>query len=154
MNKNLVPTRTPTGLVEKIEESRALGERKCPCKQSPQYVPVRASVAEHDCVVAAAGAIATVLPSPGKADDQQPLRGPYKIEDWGKTWLNPNKDRVLARVPAIALPDIAGYWPQTTRPVRGPQGYAKRIIDLLDFIPDFRAEPIERASDGHALFPH
>src|SRR5215472_7415467 len=45
-----------------------------------------------------------------KADDESPIRGPYKIEDWGKTWLNPNKDRVLARVPAIALPDIAGYW--------------------------------------------
>jgi hypothetical protein len=62
-------------------------------------------------------------------------RGPYRIEDWGKTWLNPNKERVLARVPAVAMPDIAGYWPQTTRPVRGPQEYAKRIIDLLDFIP-------------------
>src|SRR5262249_28229514 len=35
------------------------------------------------------------------------------------------------------MSDIAGYWPQTARPVRGPQEYAKRIIDLLDFIPDF-----------------
>jgi hypothetical protein len=59
---------------------------------------------------------------------------------------------VLARVPAIALPDIAGYWPQTTRPVRGPQEYAKRIIDLLDFIPDFRAEPIEHATNGDVMF--
>src|SRR4029450_11010318 len=70
------------------------------------------------------------------------------MQDWGKTWLNPNKERVLARVPAVAMPDIAGYWPQTTRPVRGPQEYAKRIIDLLDFIPDFRAEPIEHATNG------
>jgi hypothetical protein len=79
-------------------------------------------------------------------------RGPYRIEDWGKTWLNPNKERVLARVPAVAMPDIAGYWPQTTRPVRGPQEYAKRIIDLLDFIPDFRAEPIEHATNGDVMF--
>jgi hypothetical protein len=50
-------------------------------------------------------------------------RGPYRIEDWGKTWTNPDKARVLARVPAIALPDIAGYWAHTTRPVRGPQEY-------------------------------
>jgi hypothetical protein len=83
-----------------------------------------------------------------RTDDESPLRGPHKIEDWGKTWLNPNKERVLARVPAIALPEIAGYWPQTTRPVRGPREYAKRIIDLLDFIPDFRAEPIEHATNG------
>jgi hypothetical protein len=53
------------------------------------------------------------------------MAGPYLIEDWGKTWLDPNKERVLARVPAIALPNIAGYWPQTTRAVRGPQEYAK-----------------------------
>jgi hypothetical protein len=46
-------------------------------------------------------------------------RGPYRIEDWGKTWLNPNKERVLARVPAVAMPDIAGYWPQTTRRSEG-----------------------------------
>jgi len=64
----------------------------------------------------------------------------------------PNKARVLARVPAIATPDIVGYWPQTTRPVRGPQEYAKRIIDLLDFIPDFRAEPIEHATNGDVMF--
>jgi hypothetical protein len=42
--------------------------------------------------------------------------------------------------------------PQTTRPVRGPQEYAKRIIDLLDFIPDFRAEPIEHATNGDVMF--
>src|SRR5262249_14386886 len=55
-------------------------------------------------------------------------------------------------VPAIAMPDIAGYWPHTTRPVRGPQEYAKRIIDLLDFIPDFRAEPIEHATNRDVMF--
>jgi hypothetical protein len=101
----------------------------------------------------ATGAAGTLLMSPARTDDELPKqRGPYRIEDWGKTWLNPNKARVLARVPAIAMPDIAGYWPQTTRPVRGPQEYAKRIIDLLDFIPDFRAEPIEHATNGDVIF--
>src|SRR5262245_64661020 len=104
-------------------------------------------------VAAVAGAAGTLLASPLRADDELPQkRGPHRIEDWGKTWLNPNKDRVLARVPAIALPDIAGYWPQTARPVRGPREYAKRIIDLLDFIPDFRAEPIEHATNGDVMF--
>src|SRR5215813_2973973 len=97
--------------------------------------------------VAVAGAACTLLVPPGRADDELPQqRGPYRIEDWGKTWLNPNKARVLARVPAVAMPDIAGYWPQTTRPVRGPQEYAKRIIDLLDFIPDF-SRRADRARD-------
>jgi len=103
--------------------------------------------------VAVAGAACTLLVPPGRADDELPQqRGPYRIEDWEKTWLNPNKARVLARVPAVAMPDIAGYWPQTTRPVRGPQEYAKRIIDLLHFIPDFRAEPIEHATNGDVMF--
>src|SRR5262249_1627420 len=33
-----------------------------------------------------------------------------------------------------------------------PQEYAKRIIDLLDFIPDFRAEPIEHATNRDVMF--
>ena len=106
----------------------------------------------RDFFATATGAAGTLLMSSARADDELPKqRGPYRIEDWGKTWLNPNKARVLARVPAIAMPDIAGYWPQTTRPVRGPQEYAKRIIDLLDFIPDFRAEPIEHATNGDVM---
>ena len=125
--------------VSEIQETK-------PMYTSKHIIPRRAVVAT------AAGAVVTVLVSPGKADDELPLRGPYRIEDWGKTWLNPSKDRVLARVPAIALPDIAGYWPHTTRPVRGPKEYAKRIIDLLDFIPDFRAEPIEHATNGDVMF--
>src|SRR5262249_48456497 len=99
------------------------------------------------------GAADTLVMSPGRTDgESQKQRCPYRIEDWGKTWMNPNKARVLARVPAIAMPDIAGYWPHTTRPVRGPQEYAKRIIDLLDFIPDFRAEPIEHATTRDVMF--
>jgi hypothetical protein len=49
----------------------------------------------------ATGAAGTFLMSPGRADDElSKQRGPYRIEDWGKTWINPNKARVLARVPA------------------------------------------------------
>jgi hypothetical protein len=110
------------------------------------------TITRRTVVAATAAAAGMVMPSQAKADDELPLRGPYRIEDWGKTWRSPNKARVLARVPAIALPNIAGYWPQTTRPVRGPQEYAKRILDLLDFIPDFRAEPIEHATNGDVMF--
>jgi len=110
------------------------------------------TISRRTALAAAVGAVGTLAISNAKADDESPLSGPYKIEDWGNTWRNPSKARVLARVPAIAMPDIAGYWPYTTRPVRGPQEYAKRIIDLLDFIPDFRAEPIEHATNGDVMF--
>ena len=66
-------------------------------------------IARRTIVATVAGTVATALVSPVKADDELPLRGPYRIEDWGKTWRNPSKERVLARVPAIATPDIAGY---------------------------------------------
>jgi len=32
------------------------------------------------------------------------------------------------------------------------QEYAKRILDLLDFIPDFRAQPMEHATNGKTMF--
>ena len=110
------------------------------------------TITRRSALAVATAAVAMLPILDGKADDESPLRGPYKIEDWGNTWRNPSKARVLARVPAIATPDIAGYWPQTTRPVRGPQAYAKRIIDLLDFIPDLSAEPIEVATNGDVMF--
>src|SRR5262249_4352474 len=66
--------------------------------------------------------VATLGPVADPARGEEMMAGPYRIEDWGNTWLNPDKERVLARVPAIALPDIVGYWPQTTRAVRGPTG--------------------------------
>ena len=66
------------------------------------------TITRRTALAAAIGAIGTLSILDGKAEDA-PLRGPYKIEDWGNTWRNPSKARVLARVPAIAMPDIAGY---------------------------------------------
>src|SRR5262249_20904292 len=57
------------------------------------------TIMRRSAIAAAAGAAGTVPMSAGKADDELPGRGPYRIEDWGKTWRNPNKARVLARVP-------------------------------------------------------
>jgi len=58
----------------------------------------------------------------------------------------------MARIPLITTPDVTGYWPRTTRPVRGPKEYAQRIVDLLAFIPDFRAELVEHATNGDIMF--
>jgi len=58
----------------------------------------------------------------------------------------------MGRIPLISTPNIAGFWPRTTRPVRGPKEYAQRIVDLLTFIPDFRAEMVEHAVNGDVIF--
>ncbi len=79
-------------------------------------------------------------------------RGPFSIERWKAAWANPSPERVAARIPLITTPDVAGYWPRTSRPVRGPNEYARRIVDLLTLIPDFRAELVEHATNGDIMF--
>jgi hypothetical protein len=74
----------------------------------------------------------------GQALAETATRGPFTIEGWKTAWNNPSPERVMARIPLITMPDVTGYWPRTTRPVRGPKEYAQRIVDLLAFIPDFR----------------
>jgi hypothetical protein len=88
----------------------------------------------------------------GVAWAQQSGRGPFTVEGWQASWANPSPDRVRQRVPTISKPDIRGYWPRTTRPVQGQLEYAQRIIDLITFIPDFRAEMKEYAINGDVMF--
>ena len=102
-------------------------------------------------VLASAAAAASFVLS-GAAQAQQTGRGPFTVEGWQASWANPSPDRIRQRVPMISKPDITGYWPRTTRPVRGQQEYAQRIIDLITFIPDFRAEMKEYAINGDVMF--
>ena len=88
----------------------------------------------------------------GQALAETPPRGPFTIEGWKTVWNSPSPQRVMARIPLITTPDVTGYWPRTTRPVRGPKEYAQRIVDLLAFIPDFRAELVEHATNGDIMF--
>jgi|SoiMethySBSTD1v2_1073268.scaffolds.fasta_scaffold659184_2 SnoaL-like polyketide cyclase len=87
----------------------------------------------------------------GQALAETAPRGPFTIEGWKTAWNNPSPERVMARIPLITTPDVTGYWPRTTRPVRGPKEYAQRIVDLLAFIPDFRAELVEHATNGDIM---
>ena len=98
------------------------------------------------------GAAATAAMLGSDALAQMQSRGPFTIEGWKMAWANPSPDRVIARIPRITTPDVAGYWPRTTRPVRGPKEYAQRIVDLITFIPDFRAELVEHATSGDLMF--
>ena len=88
----------------------------------------------------------------GQALAETAPRGPFTIEGWKTAWNSPSTERVMARIPLITTPDVTGYWPRTTRPVRGPKEYAQRIVDLLAFIPDFRAELVEHATNGDIMF--
>jgi SnoaL-like polyketide cyclase len=98
------------------------------------------------------GATTTAIPLDGEPLAQLQPRGPFTIEGWKAAWADPSPDRVMARIPLITTPDVAGYWPRTIRPVRGAKEYAQRIVDLLTFIPDFRAELLEHASSGDVTF--
>lgn len=101
------------------------------------------------CAVAAG---ATTFAALGVGAAAQSPPKPYTVERWRAAWANPNPVGVMERVPLITTPDVAGHWPRTTRPVRGPKEYAQRIVDLLTFIPDFRAELIEHATNGDVMF--
>ena len=79
-------------------------------------------------------------------------RGPFTVDGWKAAWAKPSPAGAMARVPLIATPDIVGYWPRTTHPVRGPRQYAQRIAELLTFIPDFHAELAEHATNGDVIF--
>ena len=57
----------------------------------------------------------------GQALAETPPRGPFTIEGWKTVWNSPSPQRVMARIPLITTPDVTGYWPRATRPVRGPK---------------------------------
>jgi hypothetical protein len=103
-------------------------------------------------LASAAGSGAATPKISGGAIAQPAAGGPFSVEGWKAAWADPSPERVRTRIPLIAAPDITGYWPRTTRPVRGPKDYAQRIVDLLTFIPDFRAELIEHATNGDVMF--
>ena len=103
-------------------------------------------------LIATAAAATAAASLPHRSAAQSLVRGPFTVDGWKAAWADPSPERVKIRVPTIAAPGIAGYWPRTTRPVRGPQQYAQRIIDLLTFVPDFRAELVEHATNGDIIF--
>jgi len=102
-------------------------------------------------LIGGVAATATALAG-GAAAQQAQAKGPFTKEGWQAAWRNPDASKVLARIPLITTPDVVGYWPRTTHPVRGQTEYARRIVDLLTLIPDFRAELIEHASNDDFLF--
>ena len=79
-----------------------------------------------------------------------PMR--WSIEGWRAFWSDPRPERAAAGVPLVVAPDIVGCWPRATRPVRGVDAYTKYIVDLLTFLPGFRAELMEHAENSNVVF--
>lgn len=63
-------------------------------------------------------------------------------------WARPD----VALVPGALAPDVAGYWPGDSGPVRGIEQYTARIAALLAMVPDFRLELAEHAENGDCTF--
>lgn len=76
----------------------------------------------------------------------------WSVEGWRSFWARPSISVAMERVPSVTAHDIVGYWPRATRPVVGREAYTKRIVNLLMFIPDFRAELAEHAANGEFTF--
>jgi ketosteroid isomerase-like protein len=70
------------------------------------------------------------------------------IEHWAALWANPHPE-LAARV---VTPDVVGYCPGDTEPVRGVTQYKQRIARVVQRFPDLRLEVAEHASNGDFLF--
>lgn len=76
----------------------------------------------------------------------------WSVQGWRNFWASPSPAVAAVRVPTVVTEDIVGRWPRASRPVAGWEDYTQRIVDLLTFIPDFRAELAEHASNGEFVF--
>jgi hypothetical protein len=72
----------------------------------------------------------------------------FSPEVFARFWAAPDPERV----PNALTEDIVGYWPGRRQPVRGRESYTKCIVHLLQLIPDFQAEVLEHAREGHLYF--
>jgi hypothetical protein len=84
--------------------------------------------------------------------NQTSTTGPWSIESWAAFWGNPTPEVAAERVPQVVAPDVVGYWPRASEPVRGREEYSRRIIDLLTLVPDLRLELVEHATNGDVVF--
>ncbi|HRO61342.1 MAG TPA: nuclear transport factor 2 family protein, partial [Burkholderiaceae bacterium] len=72
----------------------------------------------------------------------------WGVEQFARFWAAPD----LSRPSNELAPDIEGWWPGMTRPLRGVAEYARPLRKLLARVPDFRLEVAEHASNGDLIF--
>jgi hypothetical protein len=66
----------------------------------------------------------------------------FSAQMWADFWAAPE----LSAGQDILADDIVGYWPGQHEPVRGLDGYTRKIADLLTAYPDLRLELIDSAT--------
>jgi hypothetical protein len=71
---------------------------------------------------------------------------------WNAFWSNPKPEIAAQRVPQVVTPDVIGVWPRASRHVVGVDAYTRRIVALLELLPDFRARLEETATLGEFTF--
>ncbi len=49
-------------------------------------------------------------------------------------------------------PDVAGFWPGSAEPVRGPDPYIDRLAELIGYVADIRVDVAEYALNGDFAF--
>lgn len=76
----------------------------------------------------------------------------WSVDRWRTFWANPSAARALERTPTVVTDDVVGVWPHATRPVRGKQEYARRIVELLSLVPDLHLDLMEHATNGEFVF--
>lgn len=86
------------------------------------------------------------MTEPGATGDRP--RFVWTVDAFDRFWENPD----LRAVEGILTPDVAGYWPRSPEPVRGPGAYTRAIAELLTILPDFRGRSIEHCGDAGRVF--
>ena len=72
----------------------------------------------------------------------------WSVEQFARFWAAPD----LSRPSKELAPDIEGWWPGRTQPLRGVAEYTRPLRKLLERVPDFRLEVAEHASNGDFIF--
>jgi len=72
----------------------------------------------------------------------------FTARSFAAFWAQPDP----AMVRHAVAPDVIGYWPGRSDPVRGVVAYAKAIADVLALVPDLRLDVLEHATNGENLF--
>lgn len=60
----------------------------------------------------------------------------WSVELFAAFWSEPRAQR--DRIPSFLAPDIVGYWPGRSTPVRGAKQYWDYVCTLLEIVPDIR----------------
>ena len=85
-------------------------------------------------------------PASKPSNGQQEVR--WGVERFARFWAAPD----LTRPSNELAPDVEGWWPGMTRPLRGVADYTRPLRKLLERVPDFRLEVAEHATNGDFVF--